>query len=78
MKLRRGCLVRDVNDRAVGIVTEVTDSSFAVRMNDSDLWLRPDAIFYVAGNAAKLICSADDLPRYQVEPAQDELPGRMR
>lgn len=75
MRLRRGYLVRDVNDRAVGIVTAVTDSSFAVRVNDSHLWLLADAIFYVAENAAKLICSADEIRRYQVESARDEQGG---
>ena len=66
MKLRRGLVVRDVNDRAVGVVAAVADSSFAVRVNGSHLWLLGDAIFYVAENAAKLICNADDIRRYEV------------
>jgi hypothetical protein len=56
-----------VNDRPLGVVTAVTDSSFAVRMADRTLWLLADAIFYVADHAAKLICSADEVRRYQAE-----------
>lgn len=65
MKLRRGLLVRDVNDRTVGVVTAVTDSSFAVRVADSQFWLLADALFYVAEHAAKLICSKEDIRRYE-------------
>ena len=64
--------MRDVNDRTVGVVTAVTDSSFAVRVSDSQFWLLADAIFYVAEHAAKLICSKEDITRYQVSSYQDD------
>lgn len=66
MDMRRGLVVQDVNDRPLGFVDAVDESSFAVRMADRTLWLLADAVFYVADNAAKLICSEEGLRRYEV------------
>jgi|GEM_PF-5273196 len=71
MKIRKGLVVQDVNDRPVGVVTAVAGSSFAVRMADRTRWLLADAVFYVADHAAKLICSADEVRRYETDGWHD-------
>lgn len=66
MEVRRGFVVQDVNDRPLGVVTAVAESSFAVRMAaGKTLWVLADAVYYVAGHAAKLICSEEGLRRYE-------------
>lgn len=72
MKVRRGLLVRDVNDRMVGVVTAVADASFAVRATDRALWLLSEALFYVTGDFAKLICDKDDIGRYAAPGYADD------
>ncbi len=71
MKLRPGVLVRDVNDRTVGIVTAVGDSRFAVRVAGSQVWLLADAIWYAAEHAVKLICASEEIRRYRADDYVD-------
>lgn len=65
-RLTAGQAVRSISGRSLGVVGEVGEAAFRLDLGDeTQIWLRPDAIFTIESNLVSLICERNGVYRFE-------------